>query len=107
MKKSLLTWGIVLSVLLLSGPVLAAVDEPTTFYALSHITGKGTVTLPQMPDDHLAAIEGGQVCIGCVNVAVVTQFNVITQALVALGTDISQSAIAVAVNSANVGQTVR
>jgi hypothetical protein len=67
----------VLSVLLLVGPVLAAVDEPAIFHALSQINGKGTGALPEMADGDLASVEGGALCIGCVNIAIVIQTNVL------------------------------
>lgn len=65
MNKSMLL-GTALSVTLLGTPVMA--EE---LYAVSQIT-----SLAPMAEEQLAAVEGGgDICIGCANVAVVTQLN--------------------------------
>ena len=58
-----------------------------------------------MSDEHLASVEGGATCLGCVNIAVVIQPNIVVQNLVAvLSENVDQSAIAAQVNGANIGQ---
>jgi hypothetical protein len=104
--KTILLGGVMVSVLLIGGPAIAAGDDPSAFFALSNITAKGTRPLPQMSDEHLASIEGegGAICIGCPNIAIVVQPNIAVQTLIALGKGISQSAIAAQGSRANVGQ---
>ena len=104
--KNLLIGGLIVSVLLIGAPAMVAGDDPGAFFAFSKLSGNGNAPLPQkMSDEHLASVEGGAICIGCPNIAVVIQPNILVQTLVALGNDISQSAVATLGNRANIGQT--
>ena len=54
-----------------------ALDKgPLTFQAFSNLPATEREAITPLTDTELAAIEGTDVCIGCVNIAVVTQTNV-------------------------------
>ena len=94
-----------LSLLIAVAPAMGSGEDSKRFFALNNISDDATTTLPQMSDEHLASVEGGATCIGCVNIAVVTQLSIAVQNLVAvLSENINQSAIAAQVNGANIGQ---
>ncbi|MGH7232656.1 MAG: hypothetical protein ACREJU_15055, partial [Nitrospiraceae bacterium] len=78
----------------------------TKFFALSNLAGKESVPLPEMSDDNLASIEGGQICIGCVNFAIAIQPNIAVQTLFAFGNNITQSASSRQGSRARFGQFI-
>jgi hypothetical protein len=60
-----------------SAPVMSqAVDKaPPSFQALSKLSVTQRQALTPLTDKELASIEGSQVCVACINAAVVTQVN--------------------------------
>jgi len=54
-----------------------AVDKaPATFQAFSNLPATEREGLTPLTEQELASIEGGDFCLGCVNIAYVTQVNV-------------------------------
>ena len=84
--KKVIGAGMVLSLLFTVAPVMAA-DDTASFVALSQVTLQAKESLPQMPDDQLAAVEGQffDVCTACFNLATVTQSNTSTQNALNIG----------------------
>jgi hypothetical protein len=84
--KKLIGAGMALSLLLAVAPAMAT-DDTTSFVALSQVTLQAKESLPQMPDDQLAAVEGQffDVCTACFNLATVTQNNSSTQTATNIG----------------------
>ncbi|MGH7232138.1 MAG: hypothetical protein ACREJU_12380, partial [Nitrospiraceae bacterium] len=68
--RNVLVIGMTVAALAIGIPAMAATEDSTKFFALSNLAGKESVPLPEMSDDNLASIEGGQICIGCVNFAI-------------------------------------
>ena len=103
--KKLIGTGMALFLLIITAPAMASAEDSERFFALNNISDDASTTLPQMSDEHLASVEGGATCLGCVNIAVVIQPNIVVQNLVAvLSGNIDQTAIAAQVSGANIGQ---
>ena len=98
MRKLILV-GLALALALSVAPAMAADDgppsgtQPAAFQALSKLPTLEKVAPIPMTDEQLAAIEGGldiNVCIICLNIAVVTQVNTCTTCAAAGGVAIVQ-----------------
>ena len=72
--------GLALVVALVVSVVPALAGDGESFHALSRLPAGGQAALTPLPDAQLATIEGTgddvEVCIVCLNIAVVTQVNV-------------------------------
>jgi hypothetical protein len=98
-----LIFGLIVTVLVgLSG--VAVAQDSVNFLALQKVTGIPTA----LSDRELASIEGTGICIGCpviqLNLATLTQVNTNLQALVAVGSNISQTATGTLNNAGHIGQ---